>query len=312
MKFNEDIYNKIQKYIDGELYGDALRIFEAEMAANPALAEEVALHRDMEVFFSETPENDLRKNLQTLGERVQIADVGAEKQEKTKPGSKKYWWWLLPVVVLLGWQIYNSQTTTIDAADALPSEYEEDVESNETEEKKDTTTIMGSPPDTLEKEEEPPIIDDREYATFEPPKSPEENPQLIAANFEPNPSLELLIGNNLRDNELEIELKQKQQNIQLSSSKAATPIRFSLLLRSKEDMSKKSLQWHLFSNDKTAYSNFLSIVSDKVEVRKNGEDLYEVDVQKRVILEEGLYYYLLENVEVEKFYFVEKFEVKSK
>lgn len=67
MDFNEDIYDKIQAYLDKDLSQEETREFEAAMAADEELSREVGLHADMEALLADTPENNLRKSLEKLG-----------------------------------------------------------------------------------------------------------------------------------------------------------------------------------------------------------------------------------------------------
>jgi len=87
MEFSQEIYERIEQYLDGQLKGHALQDFERQIAANKALATEVAFQREMQQFLAETPENDLRKNLQALGDQY---------KESTQEEKKSFWWWLLP------------------------------------------------------------------------------------------------------------------------------------------------------------------------------------------------------------------------
>jgi len=66
MDFNEDLYDKIQDYLDKKLSPAETREFESAIAADEELAREVQLHADMQELLADTPENDLRKNLEKL------------------------------------------------------------------------------------------------------------------------------------------------------------------------------------------------------------------------------------------------------
>lgn len=106
MDFNEEIYEKIQQYLDMELEGEALQAFEAAINANPALASEVALHREMEDFLADTPENDLRKNLQTLNERFN--------EDSDKLGANwRFLFLLLPFLLVSGWWLISNNSSVL-------------------------------------------------------------------------------------------------------------------------------------------------------------------------------------------------------
>ena len=57
MNLPQDIQELLEQYLNGQLQGDALRDFEAQIAADKALAAEVAFQREMQAFLADTPEN---------------------------------------------------------------------------------------------------------------------------------------------------------------------------------------------------------------------------------------------------------------
>ena len=72
-----------------------------------------------------------------------------------------------------------------------------------------------------------------------------------------------------------------------------------------DDISKKKLKVHLFSNKKSDYEDFLSINSSPLAVKQN----LTFDFQNSINLKPGLYYYIIED-EVEKIHLAGKFEVR--
>jgi len=61
-----NITEYIDKYLSQELTGDELREFNAEMAINPEIEEEMELHLEIETAVSENDIAELRNNLQTI------------------------------------------------------------------------------------------------------------------------------------------------------------------------------------------------------------------------------------------------------
>ena len=78
----------IEQYLNGVLKGQALQDFEIQLANNKELATEVAFQKEMHLFLAETQENELRKNLQIIGD--QITEIPEEEE-------KGFWWWLFPI-----------------------------------------------------------------------------------------------------------------------------------------------------------------------------------------------------------------------
>jgi len=97
MHFDEQTYQRIQRYLDAEMDATEAAAFEAEVNANPELAREVQLNVEMEQLLAETEENELRKSLEQL--KVQFADQPSkekkdEKEEDDDRGGG-YWRFLL-------------------------------------------------------------------------------------------------------------------------------------------------------------------------------------------------------------------------
>lgn len=63
---NSNITESIDRYLSQELTGDELREFNAEMACNPDIEEEINLHREIEAAISESEIIALRNTLQSI------------------------------------------------------------------------------------------------------------------------------------------------------------------------------------------------------------------------------------------------------
>jgi len=96
MNLPQDLQELLEQYLNGQLTGEALRNFEARIAKDKELAAEVAFQREMQAFLADTPENELRKNLQMLSDQV------VEPKEEEDKG---WFWWLLPAgdINILDW-----------------------------------------------------------------------------------------------------------------------------------------------------------------------------------------------------------------
>ena len=131
MDFDETTYDLIDRYLNGELSGEELSAFEARKNSDSALAQEIEISATMKAFLSDSVENDLRKNLQELGEGFVIETEEVKKKaglwtwiqetiDQTlnmlaPPASPmRYALYLLPFLVALGfwWMIFNNQPTS--------------------------------------------------------------------------------------------------------------------------------------------------------------------------------------------------------
>lgn len=99
---NHPLSDKIEAWLQGKLPAAEAAAFQAEMAADPALAEEVDLHRLTLQAMDHLSEQHLQQNVLTWMEGVDIDDIG---EETTKPQLPKTFGpnrnWLLMAVALL-------------------------------------------------------------------------------------------------------------------------------------------------------------------------------------------------------------------
>lgn len=296
---NEDKYREIQDYLDKKLSQEDLSHFENKLKADQDLAQEVKLQEEMKTFLADTPENELRKNLQKLNQEVKEGPVKTGK-------SWRFLLLLLPVLLLTVWW-GSSQMMKNTVPETLSPIEDVLIETEET-----------KTPNEPVKEKELPVEDKVEEPSPSVPKKqptrgrekPAKTSRPIAANFDPNPSLEFLIENNRRDNEVTLEVEEKQANIQVPRAGSNFDFRFVAVLRSKADLLQQDFKLHLFSNKKADFEDFIPLSTNDLSLEKVTDDDYRIDFNSSLSLQPGRYYYILEDFTEEKIYFVEKFEVK--
>jgi hypothetical protein len=83
------------------------------------------------------------------------------------------------------------------------------------------------------------------------------------------------------------------------------------LLKSSQKLKDKNFKLHIFSNDKKEFADFNPSFSFDISLENTEADSYQINFQKKLTLKPGLYYYLLEDFDIEKIYFTEKFNVKD-
>ena len=72
-----DLFDKIEDYLKGRLSAESKLAFEAEMAANPAIAKDVSLHRDLFEAIPVEKDDDDDDDLEELEKDPSTPDVAA-------------------------------------------------------------------------------------------------------------------------------------------------------------------------------------------------------------------------------------------
>ena len=316
MLINEELYDKIQRYLDQEMSVEEAQAFEEAMAKDGALAREVALNQEMNAMLGESPENELLKNLEMLSSEV----------EDTPPASGSSWrplLWFIPVLLIIGWLVFSpsdnntsqeskaepaiEEPTTAPAIEEVPAESPSEKEPQETEgkevEREETKKIITPTPSDKQEKLPPSLpIDEK----------PKKSQPIAAADFEPNPSLDFLIANNVRNNEITLTIQQKQSNVELNNNGDKTAFKIAGQFESATNLSDKDFKLHLFSNKKADFDNFEPFSTFDLTLLPDTDNIYKIANSQSLDLKPGLYYYLIEDYGTEKIYYVEKFEVRLK
>ena len=136
--------------------------------------------------------------------------------------------------------------------------------------------------------------------------------RLIAANFEPNPALEYMIGpGQYRDNNPGGFHWTRAPQTQPVFASRDGKTRFILDVAADAPAKLVSqLQWRVFSNKKTDYDAGRFLYGGQFLAQAAAGNSFTLSVQADLPLRPGLYYYLVEDEEKGDLYFVGKFEVK--
>ena len=307
----EDALEKIQRYLDKAMNAEEAKAFEADLKADDDLNQELALHKEMTALLADSPENDLRKNLQLLNSQV--------KDEKENPNHlTKYLLWLIPVLLIAGWWFFkpdkSGDQAKVEKTAPAPENNFRSAPSEPSVDKKETpeqNQIQEEPENRTPVEREP-KQNKKAKTKNKREQEPIKKSRPIAANFDTNPSLEFFIGNNVRDNDFEIQVQTKQRDINLQSDNETVPFQFSALMKSTANLMEKDFKLHLFSNDPAAFENFQPLSTNDLSLSQTSDNNFRLDFQKSMSLSPGLYYYVLEDFSAEKIHFVEKFKVTIK
>ena len=302
MEYTENIHETIEAYLDNELSTAERQAFEQQIHNDQDLALEVALSREMRELLAETPENELRKSLERLNKQVDLPKVTG----KTSGRFNRDLWWLIPIVFLIGWRFFGPEIEFASVQSERPVIAPE----------------VATPPPPQEQSVVPvPEVPQEESPAAPPPRGeesppaaekPASSPQPIAAaEFTPNPALELLIGNTRRSSEIVLEVTQKQPDVQVQKENDPVTFKFGATLTASENLLEQDFKLHLFSNDQAAYQDFSPLFTDDLSLADEEGEKFRIDFNRTYSLQPGLYYYVLEDFATEKIYYVQKFVVEA-
>lgn len=337
MEFSQDIYEKIEAYLSGDLEGQDLQQFEKMLQSDADLAKEVQFQREMHDFLAETPENDLRKNLAQL--RDEIAD------DEDQPPIWRNWMWLLPIMLLgLGlffWMPKDKPKVISDSIATNPVSPEPVVSP------KDTVVLAPKPPVAPPPKPEPVPVQP-------PPKSPPTpktdtpeptqkvidivNPQnqdtvqnfLVPIpdtpdvmilppmatvltpppppEFVSNEELDFLIDNNTRDSGSALKIDTVSTAFRVKTGEEPIDFRFGGTLTTKENFDNSPVSIYVFSNNPQQFENFQPLFMEAIKLRPVSEG-YTFDFQSYYQLNAGLYYFVLMEELEENILYLGKFYV---
>lgn len=110
----EQLYEKIEAYLAGQLPDADRTAFEREMAADAELAKEVALHRSVADFVKDKALRDFRQT---------VAEV--DQAFTTAPSPRRTKWWLglgaVAILAIIGWMIWISRTPATNLIPETPT-----------------------------------------------------------------------------------------------------------------------------------------------------------------------------------------------
>ncbi|MEO1713996.1 MAG: hypothetical protein AAFU60_11755, partial [Bacteroidota bacterium] len=310
--------------LNQDLNSEELKKFQDQLASDDDLLEEVQLQSEMKEFLADSPENALRHNLQKLDAQSRASAPAS--------GPKRFWYLLLLLPLfggLLWWANTQEPAEPVVIEDPITPTPTEDIQQERTPEEvpaqeKDRPQEADRPEEVtpelmeeLETEETapaPPIAKKKQSTKKKketPAVQPVEETTAIAANFKPNPSLEFLVANNTRSNELQVDVISAQPNVTLEGPDAFTPMQFRAILNATESLDETTFVLHLFDNDLQRFADFAAVQSFELSLqREDASYTYQVNLSAQVELKPGLYYQVLENYDEERILWVGKFLVQ--
>lgn len=284
----------IEKYLNDQMSKEERRAFEQQLKEDFELRKAVDFQKRLKSFMV-IREPKLEQQLEQLGNQY---------FDKKGKRTVKYLW--VGVVGL-----------TITVATILFLTKEENTVSNQKVETIDTVKTTKAPliEPVLETDSIKPIKPEPPKKEIAPsPAAPNENKptpkkenrpiaQLNPKDFEPNPFLEDLMQSNLRNDDAETTVWRPKKDVplpyeekivfQVSGTTYATPP-YRILL---------------YTNKISDFEEDIQLLNAEFEGTPN-ETVFNFNLEKEIILQRGLYYFLIEQIESEELLLISKFEVR--
>lgn len=288
-------YQKIEKYLAGDLEGDELAHFEQQMGTDSDFAEEIKVNQDLERFLGPDQEDQLESDLRVIGE--QFADGSGSNLGKWIPR-------VGAALLLIAFAIWYWQAEPKSMPPTTPP-----VE---------TITPQTEPLPQPEESTAPTEIQEQQPEPASPPPAPkQEEPKSesthtsrpIAANFTPNPLLEAERGNFSRSVGFQLSLTSPEpdQSFKLADGQIALEVKGQV--KTGDSTIDEPLQLLLFTNKQEDYQAYKAIktLPLKLETTDAG---FSFSHRETLTLSVGLYYLLVENSNTGELHLIERFRVE--
>ncbi len=259
----------IARYLLGQLEGKELQQFSLRLLRDKSLQQEVDANR------------------------LLMKTLWKANQDKDKPspsnGFSKWWFLLLPLVAVLLSLPFFFQSPAEQAPTSEPIQNIDDAPGLE-----EAPAGIEGPKEEEEEEKKKEVKEDEQV--------PDNRP--IAANFEPNAMLEVLIDNPVRSSVLQITIHQPTPSTTLLLQNNTARFELSGQLTLAEVSSDlPNLVCHFFSNQEAAFENFEPLFSQSITLNNTAAANFNFAFQRQLTeIVPGLYYFIIEEAEGDLLY----------
>lgn len=315
---------KIDKYLNGEMEISECRAFEIEIANNPKLAESIALHKDLEVFFKERNPS-LEQALSDLGNNyfVDTENPSEPAQAVTDSSPQSNYSWFTPILLLLiisvgsFWYLNKpsdvnnniSPAKSVNTSTMSPIDAEKIINDGMIEEGgiDENTTIEELPVQEIEVEE----VKEEGNPNFNPAEHTQKSGNQPIAKidkkvFSQNAVLESLIQENVRSKKnTEATINQPTLNkvFRLKNKKINLVIQGTI-------SDDSPVELIIYDNRSLSFNKDYPLLKT-VLIAKKDTDNYTISFNANIDLSEGLYYYIIRKKATADILHTSKFQVKQ-
>ena len=274
----------IERYLLGQLSDDERQAFRVALLFDENLRQEV---EDTRL---------LHQHIQQL------------KTAKKQPKLKKIIWWLIGSLLMISIATvayFMNKNNFIQKQENTP----ETIETPQKTIKETTEPATDDLPKIEETEEE----NQPEIEPFVPEKkgtTPKKSSQPIAAaDTKTHPYLDQFTTGGFRNNEVKITVNSPKLSEKLTAENGKINLNIKAILSLDKMPEKERFVVRLFSNKKADFDNFKPILSANPTISKS-DDYYNLSFNAIVPLPKGLYYFIIEDNEIEDMIYVGKFLVE--
>lgn len=277
---NESLDDLIHDYLSGVMDIETRKEFESQLASHPDMAERVRFERELYNAIGQSPENDLRANLQQITRRFDQTEF-VSVPVSTEKTSRKRLWRGVGILALLGALVLWWITQYRMKPDATPAPASEPVQIISTPTIEQTPAVQEAPPPQAVQKSRP-----------------------VAASYEPIPALETYVGSQYRSQDWKVTVEEPLPNAQLPAKNGHLSLHISGNIQSTV-VAEPGLRVLIFNNDLKSFEAMQPIANAALKVAPDGNFLFE----KVMVFKPGLYYYLIEDEESGNWLFVGKFRM---